>query len=96
MKPIQTLLGILDLLSFLTISFHWLIPKDAYFYVFCYLFFKGLFFVIASNDFASYLDMICASYLVALYFGYSFSIITTLCSVYLAQKALLTLLFARF
>ena len=95
MRILRMGLGILDLISFLVISFHYLAPKKLMMYTFLYLLIKGLFFVLVSRDFASYLDMACGLYIIFLYFGYSISFLTVIFSVYLAQKAVLTLIFAR-
>ena len=89
---LKKFLGILDLISLLVISFHWLMPKKILFYTFFYLFIKGLFFVLTANDFASWLDIGCALYIVFLYIGFSWSVITTICVIYLAQKAILSLI----
>ena len=88
-------LGILDSISFLVISFHYLAPKKLMIYIIFYLIIKGLFFILVSHDFASYIDMACGFYLIFLYFGFSISFLTVIFSVYLAQKAVLTLIFAR-
>jgi hypothetical protein len=93
MRAILKGLAILDTISLLSISLHWIIPQKILFYVLLYLIIKGLFFVLVSNDFASYIDIFCGLYVGLLILGISVSFISVLCVVYLAQKAAFSLLF---
>ena len=85
------ILGMIDLFSVFVIFFSQSLPPNFITTSVVLLFFKGSFYGLL-GDGASYLDMLCAAYVFTLTYGSGISILTTLSSLFLLQKGVLSVL----
>lgn len=83
-------LGLGDLIAVILLLGAAIFPKQLLLYAGVYLAIKGLFFILLSNDFASYGDGASGIYMVLMAIGISMPFLTTAALIYLAQKTFLT------
>lgn len=83
-------LGILDLITVLVLMGAAIFPQKMLLYAGLYLMIKGLLFIMASKDIASYGDAISGAYMALMAFGLTMPFITTAVLIYLGQKTFLT------
>lgn len=84
------LLGMIDLAIVFIILFHSSLPAKLILFAAGYLIVKGVFFIF-TGDYASYADAAIGIYMVFMLIGASFTFITAISVVFLAQKGLLSL-----
>lgn len=83
-------LGIMDLVTVIILLGAAIFPQKMLLYAGLYLLIKGLIFIAASKDIASYGDAISGAYMVMMSFGLTMPYITTAVLIYLGQKTFLT------
>lgn len=83
-------LGIMDLVTVIILIGAAVFPQKMLLYAGLYLMIKGLIFIAASKDIASYGDAISGAYMALMAFGLTMPFITTAALIYLGQKTFLT------
>ena len=83
-------LGLFDLIAVLLLIGEAVFPTKFLAYAGIYLILKGIFFVLISNDLASYGDAVAGGYLMLLTLGLHIPYFHTIVLLYLAQKTILT------
>ena len=91
---ILKLLGFADILAIIALLGVSLLPKQIILIMAFYLIVKGVFFTITSPGvfLANFLDILCGIYLVAAFYGVSHWFITVILTIFLLQKAFVSLL----
>ncbi|GEM_PF-3906413 len=89
-KMIFKTLGIMDLVTVIILMGAAAFPQKMLLYAGLYLLIKGLVFIMASKDIASYGDAISGAYMALMAFGLTKPFITTAVLIYLGQKTFLT------
>lgn len=88
---IMKIMGIMDFIAVVGILFAFIMPAKLLFYIGAYLIIKGGTFAYLGNI-VSLIDVFCGLYALLLIAGVSFTVVTVLVLLYLAQKALFSLI----